>query len=53
MQVQFNRIYMTTVIINTRSKEAKKIVEFLKTTSYVNIPVKVYNYSGLMCTIFF
>lgn len=28
---------MTTVIINTRSKEAKKMVEFLKTTHYATV----------------
>lgn len=28
---------MTTVIINTRSKEAKKIIEFLKTTRYARV----------------
>jgi hypothetical protein len=28
---------MTTVIINTRTAEARKLVEFLKTTSYAKI----------------
>jgi hypothetical protein len=28
---------MTTVIINTRSTEAKKMVEFLKTTKYAKV----------------
>lgn len=28
---------MTTVIINTRSKEAKKMVEFLKSTRYARV----------------
>lgn len=28
---------MTTVIIDTRSKEAKKMVEFLKTTSFAKV----------------
>ncbi len=28
---------MTTVIIDTRTKEAKKIVEFLKTTRYAKV----------------
>jgi hypothetical protein len=28
---------MTTIIINTRSNEAKKMVEFLKTTRYANV----------------
>ena len=28
---------MTTVIINTRSTEAKKMVEFLKTTRYAKV----------------
>ena len=28
---------MTTVIINTRSNEAKKMVEFLKTTRYAKV----------------
>jgi hypothetical protein len=28
---------MTTVIINTRTVEARKLVEFLKTTSYAKI----------------
>ncbi len=28
---------MATVIINTRSKEAKKMVEFLKTTRYAKV----------------
>jgi hypothetical protein len=28
---------MTTVIIDTRSKEAKRLVEYLKTIKYVNV----------------
>jgi len=28
---------MTTIIINTRSKEAKKMVEFLKATRYARV----------------
>ena len=28
---------MTTIIINTRSNESKKMVEFLKTTRYANV----------------
>ncbi len=28
---------MTTIIINTRSKEARKMVEFLKTTRYAKV----------------
>jgi hypothetical protein len=32
-----NRIFMTTVIIDTRTKEAKKIVEFLRSTRYARV----------------